>query len=346
MITINLRTFKISELFYVGIVIELFATVIQNVGMNLQKLAHHRQQMRIDRVSQSFQTTLRTPNYCQNFQWWVALFIFIVGIVLDFVALAFIPSTVSLPVGSIGLCVSVICAHFWLHEKFSVFDLIGTVLSVGGAWCVIGFSNKTMELMTVQKLSLMFGSVKSSAVWFFCGLIVAWIISVVVSYKWKSAVSYALIPGMCGVFTVLLGGVVGQLTLNTFKGNMQMDTYQYWLCIIGLVVALLILNNYLQRALGAYDNTIVTPIYFCVILIISVLSGILFFKYFTNITTVQGCMFGLGIVLIIIGCVFLSINHIHQNQLNFTGHLNQKDEFQNIDTIQDINIVEELNKGK
>lgn len=62
-----------------------------------------------------------------------------------------------------------------------------------------------------------------------------------------------------------------------------MNAYQYYLIFFGLVAMLLILNNYLQRALNSYDNMIVTPVYFTVTLLVSVLSGILFFKYLSDI---------------------------------------------------------------
>lgn len=58
---------------------------------------------------------------------------------------------------------------------------------------------------------------------------------------------------------------------------------------------------------------IVTPIYFTTMLLISVLSGILFFKYFASISVVQGVMFGIGLFIIIFGCILLSVNHSHQN---------------------------------
>lgn len=106
-----------------------------------------------------------------------------------------------------------------------------------------------------------------------------------------------------------------------------MNAYQYYLIFFGLVAMLLILNNYLQRALNSYDNMIVTPIYFTMTLLVSVLSGILFFKYLTDISVAQGIIFGVCIALIVIGCIFLSITHVKTNKINLTTYLKPQEQF-------------------
>lgn len=291
-----------------GVLIELGATIFQNVGLNLQKLAHHKQLM-AEHEHNIYRSTKETPNYCRNWRWWIAILVFLIGVIADFVALAFIPCTVSLPVGSFGLIVSAVCARLWLHERFKLLEAVGTVLIIAGSCCVVFFSYIDLDLLTVESFSRKFTDDIGPLI-FFCVTGGVWAGALVLSYFVKNAVTYAIVPGLTGVFTVLLGGVIGQLTLNSIQGNNQMNTWEYWVTLLGLIVAILVLNNYLQRALGAYDNMIVTPIYFTCVLLVSVLSGILFFKYFEDISVLDGAFFGAGIVLIIVGCVLLSIKHI------------------------------------
>ena len=132
--------------------------------------------------------------------------------ILDFVALAFIACTVSLPIGSIGLAVSVIFAHYLLHESFKKLDLVGTLSTIAGAWFIVGFSTRTLALLTVKKINLIFSGNEK---WFFVALSLAFFVVLVASYFVKNALLYSLVPGMCGAFTIMFGGMIGQTTLNT-----------------------------------------------------------------------------------------------------------------------------------
>lgn len=127
---------------------------------------------------------------------------------LDFVALALIPSTISLPVGSIGLAVSAICAHFWLYESFKATDFVGTLLIIAGAWFIVGFSNKELELLTINDINAKFTDPKDTPLWFFVAVVALLVIVIPLSYCWKNAITFALIPGLCGVFTILFGGCI------------------------------------------------------------------------------------------------------------------------------------------
>ena len=45
------------------------------------------------------------------------------------------------------------------------------------------------------------------------------------------------------------------------------------------------------------------------------LSGIFFFEYLSDITVIEGVLFGIGIFLVIIGCFCISVTHIGQNEI-------------------------------
>ena len=155
-----------------------------------------------------YRSTKKTPNYCRNWRWWIAIIIFLAGVIGDFVALAFIPCTVSLPVGSFGLIVSAVCARIWLHERFKLLEAIGTVLVIAGSCCIIFFSYIELDLLTIETFSEKFTD-NLGALVFFCVTCGLWLCALVFSYLVKNAITYALVPGLTGVFTVLLGGVVG-----------------------------------------------------------------------------------------------------------------------------------------
>ena len=92
----------------------------------------------------------KLPLYFLSLLWWVSFIFYVIGVLLDFVALAFIPSTVSIPIGSFGLVVSAICSHFLLFERFTVTDLIGTILIIIGAWFCVVFTSKEVDTLTID----------------------------------------------------------------------------------------------------------------------------------------------------------------------------------------------------
>ena len=71
-----------------------------------------------------------------------------------------------------------------------------------------------MELLTITAVRAKFED-PGPAMIFFLILLGCWVISIIVSYLIKCAITFALVPGLSGTFTILLGGAVGQLTLNT-----------------------------------------------------------------------------------------------------------------------------------
>ena len=148
------------------------------------------------------------PNYCINSRWWTAIGIFIAGVVLDFVAMAFIPSSVTLPVGSIGLAVSAICARFWLHETFYLLDLLGTICVIGGSFFVVIFATKSMALLTVDTFVAKF-TPPDPGLWFFVALSSLFVIIITLSYFFKNGFLYGLSPGCAGGFSILFGGCIG-----------------------------------------------------------------------------------------------------------------------------------------
>ena len=54
---------------------------------------------------------------------------------------------------------------------------------------------------------------------------------------------------------------------------------------------------------------IVTPVFYTCTLLISILSGLLFFGYFEEMNETQSKFFASGTILIIFGCIFLGISH-------------------------------------
>ncbi|KWX15465.1 Purine permease-related protein/ Magnesium transporter NIPA [Giardia duodenalis assemblage B] len=110
---------------------------------------------------------------------------------------------------------------------------------------------------------------------------------------------------------MICGKIIGELTLQTlFYGSNQMKYVEYYAFLFCIIPSVLCQNHTLQRALAHYDNMIIVPVYYVCLTILNCLTGLLFFKDFSNITIGSSLAFAAGILIVCIGCVFLSITHI------------------------------------
>jgi hypothetical protein len=91
-----LRSFS-STTFLVGLMLMLGGTLFQNVGLGLQKLVH---------VRELALPTHTQVSFYRNIKWWSAFGFFLCGVAMDFAALAFLPTSLAMPIGSVGLPVS------------------------------------------------------------------------------------------------------------------------------------------------------------------------------------------------------------------------------------------------
>lgn len=290
-----------SILFWVGCLVVLASTTCQNVGMYLQKRAHLRQQ-RLERTS--------SPRYWRNWAWWVATLVFVLGVVLDFVSLSLLPTVITLPLGSIGLVISLLCSHFGLRERVFWSDIVGMVLIMAGACLTVVFATKGRELLTVPTIRVLMHPT-DVPLWYFLSFFILAPLIVGLSFLVPSALTFGICPGTLGVITMMTGKIVGELTLQTFfYASNQMRYFEYYGFILCLIAAVLCQNHLLQRALAFYDNTIIIPVYYVTLTFFNCLTGLLFFRDFTDVQVGQGVAFGVGIFVVCTGCAFLSVAHL------------------------------------
>ncbi|KAH6579791.1 hypothetical protein BASA61_010026 [Batrachochytrium salamandrivorans] len=87
-----------------------------------------------------FQKKLNFGSLVRNPAWMLGMLVFIIGNLLNFVALQFAAQSLVAPLGSISLVVNVIIAPLLNNEKWTYKDVIGVVLIVGGSSMVVAFS--------------------------------------------------------------------------------------------------------------------------------------------------------------------------------------------------------------
>lgn len=83
---------------------------------------------------------LNMASLLKNPIWILGFIVFMIGNILNVVALQFAPQSLVAPLGSISLVVNVICAPLLNHEVIGWTDIVGVIMIVGGSVLVVAFS--------------------------------------------------------------------------------------------------------------------------------------------------------------------------------------------------------------
>ena len=121
----------------VGVSLASFASVLSNLGVNLQKKSHLQNPIVIDEDGKQ----LETPNYFEDRIWVLGLLCIIVGSFADFAALGFASQSIVAPLGSLTLVANVFFAPLLLGEVVSRSDIMATFVILCGAIIAVVFAN-------------------------------------------------------------------------------------------------------------------------------------------------------------------------------------------------------------
>lgn len=83
-------------------------------------------------------------NYLKSPYWWAGILLMTIGEAGNFIAYGFAPASIVSPLGVVALISNCVIAPFMLKERFRRRDLVGVLVAVAGAVCVV-LSAKTSE---------------------------------------------------------------------------------------------------------------------------------------------------------------------------------------------------------
>ncbi|GLE03301.1 hypothetical protein PINS_up012191 [Pythium insidiosum] len=101
---------KVSQLWYLGVILSIVGSVCTNLGVNLQKYSFMREAKRSVSLKRA---------YARQPLWVLGLLLVIGGSAVDFVALGFLPQSVATPVGGSTMVANVVFASLLLKERFT-----------------------------------------------------------------------------------------------------------------------------------------------------------------------------------------------------------------------------------
>ncbi|KAF0688255.1 Aste57867_20125 [Aphanomyces stellatus] len=299
---------------FIGIGICLVGSTISNLGLNMQKYSFMLQQHLPDHERKPYNTQWR---------WWLGFLGVGIGSVADFAALSFAAQSIIMPVGAFTLVCNIFFAHYWLKEKLTRNDLIGTVLICVGAVLVTAFGDHGNREYTLDALIHLYYR------WDMLGYLIAIIVVVwtlfgmlkkaeltlkkkgPMSKEYKKVLkihplSYAGLAGTFGAQSVMFAKSTGELIKQSARGDNQFTKVLTYVIILGMVLTISLQTHCLSLGLKYFDALYIVPVFQCFFISFSVIGGAVYFQEFKNFDTTQWIVFPVGVLITIAGVIVLS----------------------------------------
>lgn len=265
-----------DDAWIIGVMLSILAAIMNNVGVNFQKLYFSNKLVHI---------------------WLVGLLAIAVGSVLDVMALSFAPQSVLAPLGSLTILSNTIIAPVLHGEKLNNRSLFFSLLSFFG--CILSVSAASHQAHWYEMSGLI--SLLTS-VQFESYVLVMFLILLALYYLMDHLdnVIPAMISGVMGAFSVTLA----KLLSNIYK----LDSPDH--VFVGILVTLQILSVALQLgwmniALSLAPALIVVPVFTSSWIINTTIAGGVLYQEFDSFTIPQLLLFPLGVCLCVIGILGL-----------------------------------------
>eukprot|EP00511_Aplanochytrium_stocchinoi_P012714 CAMPEP_0204882502 /NCGR_PEP_ID=MMETSP1349-20130617/3513_1 /ASSEMBLY_ACC=CAM_ASM_000710 /TAXON_ID=215587 /ORGANISM="Aplanochytrium stocchinoi, Strain GSBS06" /LENGTH=325 /DNA_ID=CAMNT_0052041871 /DNA_START=51 /DNA_END=1025 /DNA_ORIENTATION=+ len=297
----------------IGILVEIFvADLLTVIGLSGQKLAIMRAKIAQEeilaerrRISTSFEYNLvessgRTEvNMVKDPKWLLAFVIFILGQASEAISLSFASQTDVVSVSNLTLFWNSLFSVFLFREKFTLYptypelslrlfrrwDLFSVTLLVAGSIITVLATPQPDEKgMTVGKLMSMWFEFPYCIYATFLAVSIA-ACAIALTRNWGNeatgnlnAVLVATASAMISAFTVTISKVEMTLLGKTIKGENQFTSFSVFfmsfLWILSMVASIWLLNV----GLSHFEQGLIVPIYEVVGTLVTITSGILYYK--------------------------------------------------------------------
>ena len=296
----------------IAVVLAVFAALLNNIGVNLQKLAWTKKQSNAIRGS-----VYRT-------YWLLGMVGIVLAAIFDFVALAFGPQSVIAPIGSLTMVANALIAP-WMHgEKLHPQVLKATAIIIVGCATAVASASHSNNICDVDKLFELYFTGRFALYLAVVGtIIVSLILFVKRAERLKAElgeesaeyqkvfrlhrISYAGVSGIFGAQSVLFARTVDLLFIGSTRGEAIFLTYWETYMVLFCLVSCIVLQLYwLNQGLARFESLYNVPIFTSTWIVGTVLGGGVFYGEFYDFTWAQWVFFPLGIILCCIGVFYLA----------------------------------------
>jgi len=236
--------------------------------------------------------------------WWAGMISMIVGEAANFAAYAFAPAILVTPLGALSIIVSAVLAQFILNEKLNMFGMLGCLLCITGSLTIVLHAPPERHLGSVVEVwQLAMQPAFIGYTVFAVSVIVFLILYVAPSHGSTNIFVYIGICSLAGSLSVMSCKALGIAIKLTFRGDNQLVYAETHFCLAVVVCCVLTQMNYLNKALDLFNTAIVSPVYYVMFTVLTIVASIIMFRDMQG--TVQIMTEGCGFVTIVAGTFLL-----------------------------------------
>ncbi|NXF94166.1 NIPA3 protein, partial [Eubucco bourcierii] len=202
-------------------------------------------------------------SYLKEWLWWAGLFSMGLGEAVNFAAYAFAPATLVTPLGALSVLISAILSSYFLNEKLNIHGKLGCLLSILGSTVMVIHAPEEEEVTSLDEMER---KLQDPAFVTFAVLLAAAalvLIFLVAPRRGQSNVLiYVLICSLIGAFSVSSVKGLGIAIKQMLEWKPVYRHPLLYLLLGALVLSVSTQINYLNKALDAFDTSLVTPVYY------------------------------------------------------------------------------------
>ncbi|KAL4159977.1 hypothetical protein PRNP1_000549 [Phytophthora ramorum] len=316
------KCFKVSYagpamgMWVAGFLISLVFSVLNSVGINLQKLSMSR-----NGAAEVKKTTLKQP------LWMLGFGLVCLGSLLDFVAFGMAPQTLLAPLAALSLVWNMLIAPIFHKEKVTRQNLLSTAIIFIGVTLTVIFAGHSTPSYELEDLIRLY---QQPAMYAYITLIVCFLGGLFTFCRYIERthnfeeglfhiICYGGIAGTFGGQSVLLAKSTVELLKSAIWGDSgfyMFTQFTSYVIIAGMGACLGCQVHFLNGGLARFDALVVIPVYQSFWILTSVLGGIMYFEEYVSMTRTQMLMFTIGGCVTILGIIVL-LKTRHSGE---TGH--------------------------
>lgn len=218
-------------------------------------------------------------SYLREPIWWAGLLSMIVGEAANFAAYAFAPAILVTPLGALSIIVSAILAHWILQERLNLFGMLGCLLCITGSITIVLHAPPERHLGSVIEVFQLAMQPAFLGYAAFAVLVIVFLILYVAPQHGTTNIFvYISICSLAGSLSVMSCKALGIALKLTFQGDNQLLYGETHFCIFVVVACVLTQMNYLNKALDLYNTAIVSPVYYVMFTLLTIMASIIMFR--------------------------------------------------------------------
>lgn len=313
------------------------APLLNNIGLNLQKVAHAKLQVK-HADGETGEVTCSI--YLKSQLWIFGLLLVIAASVLDFVALGFAPQTIIAPLGALNLMLNIVVIPLMQGVFPTWKDACGMMVAFAGAVICVIFASHSDDQF--HELSDVFAVYGTPNFWIYAIVCTVWGLIgyyFIIKYdrirtevgasneaymKHQKCHRFLLASnaGMVGAQSVLFAkstATLFMIMVRPDKGGYDGEMFRHFqtYLIVGMMFVTIVLQlKWLNDGLQRFSSMYTVPVFQAFWIIVSVAGGMICYSEMANLSLTNKLMFVAGIGCVMAGVYVLSQRPVDDKEEN------------------------------